>query len=160
MNRKTLISVGAILILIALLTACQSKLLSEEGQFVAEDHRIALPLGGSASGNWQGKADLMVEYTVTTTPQLLQIAGEIVFNREQRLSIFTCSLVLIDANGLTLTVDGIATAGGREDYIQRVQFSHEMQLPPASRYFAFSYNGETSGTGNGGSPNSFWASPW
>ena len=159
MNRNTLIGVGAILILIALLTACHSKLLTEEGQFVAEDHRIALPLGGSTSGNWPGKADLVVEYTMTTTAQTLQIAGEIVFNRERRLSTFTCSLVLIDANGLTLIVDGIATGGGREE-IQRIPFSHEMQLPPASRYFAFSYNGETSGTGNGGSPNSFWASPW
>lgn len=159
MIRSFWIGMGAILISIWLLAACQSKFFTAEGRFVAEEKRTAIELGGSASGSWQGKTDLVVEYTMTTTAQSMQIAGEIVFRRTRILNTFQCMVVLIDANGNVLQVEGIVSSGGRDE-VQRIPFSREIKLPPAARYFAFSYSGTSGGRGNSSSPNSFWSSPW
>ena len=162
MLTNAFLRMGVILLLLLPLTACQSKRVTAEGRTVAPERRISLPAEGSASGSWQGKNDLTVNYTVTRTQDTLQISGDIVLDRRhsrKKLNTFTCSLVLIDANGAVLTVSGIATAGGRNE-VERVAFSHEQQLPPPARFFAFSYSGQTSGVGDQGSPKQFWSVPW
>jgi hypothetical protein len=159
MNLNAIARFGCIAALVVTLAGCQSKLLSVEGKLVAEENRIALPSEGSASGSWQGKTDLVVEYSVSRMAEALQMAGEIVFRRQKLLNNFQCSVVLIGGNGTVLKVAGIATASGLEE-TERIPFSHEIQLPPATRFFAFSYSGTSRGRGNSGSPNSFWSAPW
>jgi hypothetical protein len=39
-------------------------------------------------------------------------------------------------------------------------FKRDMQLPPGAQSMAFSYSGTSRGTGQNGSPNSFWSAPW
>ena len=153
------IRIGLILILVAMLAACQGKLFSVEGKLVVEEKRIALQQEGSASGSWQGKNDLTVNYTATRNQDVLQMAGEIRFNRPRLLDTFRFSLVLIDATGKILDVIPVTSAGGRQE-TEQVSFSHELTLPQGTRSFAFTYDGTTRGIGQGGSPNSFWSAPW
>ncbi|KPJ78573.1 MAG: hypothetical protein AMJ54_02835 [Deltaproteobacteria bacterium SG8_13] len=159
MNINTSFRIGLILILLALLSSCQGKLLTAKGKTVAEQKRIALQPEGTASGSWQGKGDLTVNYTTTRTRDTLQIAGDIVFQRHKLLDTFRFSLVLIDTDGSVLDVVPITSAGGRRK-IEQVSFSRELPLPPDTRSFAFTYDGTTRGIGEGGSPTSFWSAPW
>ena len=151
--------IGFMPILIATLVSCQGKLLTANGKFVAEEKRIALQQDGSASGSWQGKQDLTVNYTMTRNQNVLQIAGDIVFRGHKLLDTFRFSLVLIDADGSVLEVVPVTSAGGRRK-VEQVSFSREMPLPPNTVYFAFSYDGTTRGIGEGGSPTAFWSAPW
>ncbi len=151
--------IGSILILITVLVSCQGKLGTGHGRVVAEEKRIALQPEGSASGSWQGKKDLTVNYTTTRSQDTLQIAGDIVFNRHKLLDTFRFSLVLIDAGGNVLDIVPIQSAGGRRK-VEQVAFSREVTLPPDTVSIAFTYDGTTRGIGQGGSPNSFWSAPW
>ena len=159
MHPSTYLRIGSLLILITMLASCQGKFMSGQGRVVAEEKRIALQSEGSASGSWQGKKDLTVNYTTTRSQDTLQIAGDIVFMRERLLDIFRFSLVLIDGGGNVLDVAPVTSAGGRQK-VQQVPFSREITLPPNTMSFAFTYDGTTRGVGQGGSPNSFWSAPW
>ena len=159
MNPNAYLRLGLILILMTALAACQGKLFSVQGEFVVEEKRIALQQEGSASGSWQGKQDLTVSYTATRNQDLLQMAGDIVFRRPKMLDTFRFSLVLIDAEGKILDVIPVTTAGGRME-TEKIAFSHELTLPPGTRFFAFTYDGTSRGVGQGGSPNAFWSAPW
>ena len=159
MISNNLLRIGLILMLVAALAACQGKLFSVEGKFVVEEKRIALQQQGTTSGSWQGKKDLTVDYTATRNQDVLQMAGEIKLKKHKKLNSFAFSLVLIDAEGKVLEVQPVVSAGGRQK-IALLPFSHELTLPPGPRYFAFTYDGESSGIGQGGSPKSFWSAPW
>jgi len=159
MNRNAFCVFGAILFLIITLAACQSKLFTAKGKMVVEEKRIAIQQNGSVSGSWQGKSDLTIDYTANRSQDELQMAGDILFRKHEKLNSFRLSLVLIDAGGNILDVVPIATAGGRHQ-IEQLPFTHELTLPPDARYFAFTYDGTSSGVGAGGSPSSFWSAPW
>ena len=151
--------IGLVLVLFVTMASCQGKLGTGQGRVVAEEKRIALQPEGSASGSWQGKKDLTVNYTTTRSQDTLQIAGDIVFNRHKLLDTFRFSLVLIDGEGNVLDVVPVTSAGGRQK-VEQVPFSREVTLPPDTVSFAFTYDGTTRGIGQGGSPNSFWSAPW
>ena len=159
MNPNAYLRIGLILVLMTALAACQSNPFSVQGKIVVEEKRIALQPEGSASGSWQGKQDLTVNYTATRNQDILQMAGDILLRKHKKLVSFQFSLVLIDAEGQILDVVPITTAGGRRK-IEQIPFSREVALPPQTRYFAFTYDGTTSGIGQGGSPKSFWSAPW
>ena len=159
MYPNTYLRIGSLLILITVLVSCQGKFMTGQGRVVAEEKRIALQSEGSASGSWQGKQDLTVNYTTTRSQDALQIAGDIVFKRHKQLDTFRFSLVLIDGDGNVLDIVPVTSAGGRRK-VEQVPFSQEISLPPGTRSIAFSYDGTTRGIGQGGSPNSFWSAPW
>ena len=159
MHPNTYLRIGSFLILMTVLASCQGKFMTGQGRVVAEEKRITLQSEGSASGSWQGKKDLTVNYTTTRNQDTLQIAGDIVFKRSKLLNTFRFSLVLIDADGNVLDIVPAASAGGRQE-VEQVSFSQEMTLPPDTRFFAFTYDGTTRGIGQGGSPKSFWSAPW
>ena len=100
-----------------------------QGKVVVEEKRIALQSEGSASGSWQGKTDLTVNYTTSRTRDTLRIAGDIVFQRHKLLDTFRFSLVLIDTDGNVLDVVPVTSAGGRRK-VEQVSFSRELPLPP------------------------------
>ena len=161
MKPGTKIFFGFMLLIVAMLAAaCSSKMFTAEGKFVAEEKRLDLKEGGPFPREWQGKGNqLTIKYEYIRNQDDLQIMGDIVFRREKNLDNFSCSIVLIDAAGTVLLVQGMVIAGGREQ-IETIPFKHEMQLPPGTQSMAFSYSGTTRGTGGSGSPNSFWSSPW
>ena len=159
MKTNILFRIGLVLSLLLTLASCQGKFMSSQGRVVAEEKRIALQPEGSASGSWQGKQDLTVNYTATRNQDILQMAGDILLRKHKKLVSFQFSLVLIDADGKILDVVPVTTAGGRQK-IEQIPFSREVTLPPDTSYFAFTYDGTTSGIGQGGSPKSFWSAPW
>ena len=159
MDHRAFQWIGVILVLILAMVSCQAKFLTGQGNFVPEEKRLDLPPEGSASGSWQGKTDLTVNYTTARTPEVLQISGDIVFRKQKKLVGFQFSTVLIDGEGRVLEVVPVTSAGGRRK-IEQISFNKEIPLPPETRYFAFMYDGATSGTGQGGSPKSFWSAPW
>jgi hypothetical protein len=152
--------VGFVLILLVTLASCHGKFMTDQGRVVAKEKRIGLQQEGSESGSWQGRTDLTVNYTTTRTGNVLQIAGDIVFNWQELLDTFRISLVLIDSNGSVLDVVPITSAGGNRE-AEQVSFSRELTLPPEAHSFAFAYNGVSRGIGTGqGSPTSFSLAPW
>ncbi len=159
MKINTSFRVGLVLILFFTLASCQGKFMTGQGKVVAEEKRIALQQEGSVSGSWQGKQDLKVNYTATRNQDILQMAGDILLRKHKKLVSFKFSLVLIDADGKILDLVPVTTAGGRQ-MIEQIPFSREVTLPPGTSYFAFTYDGTTSGIGQGGSPKSFWSAPW
>jgi hypothetical protein len=159
MNFNAIARFGCIAALLVTLAACQGKIFTGQGNFVPEQNRIVLAQEGSESGNWQGKNDLTVNYTTTRNQDVMQIAGDIQFNRHKQLDTFRFSIVLIDSDGNVLEVAPVASAGGRRK-VEQVSFNREVTLPPGTRSFAFTYDGTTRGIGQGGSPTSFWSAPW
>ena len=159
MGKKNHLWIGFLLILPIALAGCQGKMFSVEGAFVAEEKRIALPQEGSSSGSWQGKKDLTVNYTLARTQNELQMSGDILLRRHKKLVSFSFSTVLIGGDGKVLEVVPVTTGGGRRK-IEQISFNRELSLPPDARFFSFSYSGTTGGTGDSGSPKSFWSAPW
>ena len=151
--------IGVVLFLFFTMASCQGKFMSDQGRVVAEEKRIALQQEGSESGSWQGKKDLTVNYTATRNQDILQMAGDILLKKHKKLVSFQFSLVLIDADGQILDIVPVTTAGGRQK-IEQIAFSREVTLPPGTSYFTFTYDGTTSGIGQGGSPKSFWSGHW
>jgi hypothetical protein len=160
MQPGTKLFFGFMLLIFGMLSAaCSSKMFTAEGKLVAEERRLDLKEGGPYPRDWKGKNRLTIKYEYIRKQDNLQIMGDIVFNREKNLNDFRCSIVLIDAAGKVILVEGLVVAGGRQKTIE-IPFKKEMQLPPGAHSMAFSYSGTSGGTGNSGSPNSFWFAPW
>ena len=159
MKPKTKLIFDFIFVIFLLLAvACSRQMFSAEGKFVADDRQLDLKEGGPFPRDWQGK-HLKIKYEYIRKKDDFQIMGDIIFKKEKKLWKFRCSIVFIDAAGKVLIVQGLAVAGGRRQ-IDKIPFKYELQLPPGAQSMAFSYSGESSGTGNSGSPKSFWSSPW
>ena len=159
MRNNISFQIGLILVFVVTMASCQGKFMTGQGKVIAEEKRIALQQEGSSSGSWQGKKDLTVNYTATRNQDILQMAGDILLRKHKKLVSFQFSLVLIDADGKILDIVPVTTTGGRQK-IEQIPFSREVTLLPGTKYFAFTYDGTTSGTGQGGSPKSFWSTPW
>ncbi len=158
--RTKLFFVFMLLIFVMLAAACSSKMFTAEGKFVAEERRLDLKEGGPFPRDWQGKGkQLKIKYEYIRKQDNLQIMGDIVFRREKNLNDFRCSIVLIDSAGKVLLVQGMVVAGGRQK-MEKISFKHELQLPPGSQSMAFTYSGTSRGSGDSGSPSSFWSAPW
>jgi hypothetical protein len=159
MKPGTKLFLGFMLVIFVMLAAaCSSQMFTAEGKLVAEDRRLDLKEGGPFPRDWQGK-HLKIKYEYVRKQDDFQIMGDIVFKKERKLANFRCSIVLIDAAGKVLLVEGLVVAGGRQKTME-IPFKKEMQLPLGAQSMAFSYSGASGGTGQSGSPSSFWSSPW
>jgi hypothetical protein len=147
-----------LMIFVMLAAACSKNLFSAEGKFVAEERRLDLKQGGPFPRDWKGK-HLAIKYEYIRKQDDFQIMGDIIFKREKTINDFSCSVVFIDAEGTVLQVKGLVVAGGRQP-TKIIPFKQDMKLPPGSQSMAFSYSGTSRGTGQSGSPNAFWFTPW
>ena len=161
MNRSILVGAGFVLILIGLLAACQSGFATGKGRIVKEEYRIDLPSQGYTTGNWQGRRRLLTcQYTINTDQEAMLITGEIRFVRQVLWTRFVFNVVLIDEEGAVILILPIARTAKRQEEVEMLPLNRELQLPPGTQYFTFSYSGQASGVGDMGSPKSFWSKPW
>jgi len=159
MNSKSKLKFNFVFVIFLLLAvACSRQMFTAEGKFVAEERRLDLKEGGPFPRDWQGR-HLDIKYEYVRKQDDLQIMGTILFKKEKKLANFRCSIVLIDSAGTVLRVQGLVVSGGRQE-IKEIPFKNELQLPPDAHSIAFSYSGTSGGTGQSGSPKSFWSSPW
>ena len=161
MNRSILVGAGFILILIVLLAACNSMFATGKGRIVKEEYRMDLPSQGYTTGSWQGRRRLLTcNYTINTDQEALLITGDIRFVRQVLWASFVFNVVLIDEEGAVIEILPLARTGKRTEEVEVLQINRELQLPPGTQYFTFSYNGQAGGVGDMGSPKPFWSKPW
>jgi hypothetical protein len=144
-------------LLTILLIACAGKAFTYKGSWVAEDDRISLQAGGPHKGNWQTR-DVAIEYAYQHETQNLQISGAVTMGDYlttgfSTLDYLTLDIFALDADGIVLNSELIRTFGYRRtmDYLGKMSFNKQMQLPADTAAIAFAYRGRAT-QGGGGIP--------
>lgn len=155
-NSKT-IRLGFMIAMTAALCACQSSQLSYTGRVVSEERRIVILGGGPHSGSWQTD-DLKLDYEYRQAQQSFNIAGAVNFRHPKVIWTFRLDVHFADSTGAIIESRNLV-AGGNRQMIDTLSFEENLNIPSNAANMSFSYTGRSSGTGNSGSPNDFWATP-
>jgi hypothetical protein len=144
-------------LLIHLIFACAGVNPLSPGAWVEENDRIALQDGGPHKGNWQTR-DLTIDYEYREAAKNLQITGTIKladyipkgFSTLDYLRIY---IHFLASNGVVLETKSVKFFGYLRylDYLEKMSFKSQMDLPEGTVAFAFSYSGRASQGGGGGS---------
>ena len=160
MNAKKKIMIAfkllGMFLLTILLVACAGKAFTYKGRWVAEDDRILLRAGGPYKGNWQTR-DMVIAYAYEKETQNLQISGAVALADHlttgfSTLDYLTLDIFAIDADGTVLNSELIRTFGYRRymDFIGKMTFDRQINLPEGTRSIGFGYRGRASQGGGGG----------
>jgi hypothetical protein len=146
-------------LLLILFFACATGTSMSPGAWVAADDRIAVEDGGPYKGSWQTR-DLTIEYEYQKAAKNLQVSGAIKladyipkgFSTLDYLRIY---IHFLTSNGIVLETKNLQYFGYLRylDYLGKMSFSSQFELPQDAVAFAFSYNGRASQ--GGGSPMGF-----
>ena len=162
MKKKINFTVVWITSALTLLFFCgQQEISARKHKTVPEKKRIELRDGGPYKGVWE-TGDLTLDYEYTRETGRLSMVGQVNLKRSGSgvLNNFDLQANLIDTEGKIIDYKVIASAGGRRQ-IHKIPFKTEIKIPDQTWGVAFSYNGSTSGTGQGsGSSNRFWITPF
>ena len=154
-NARSISEIYLLILMMAVLTACQKNLLSYRGATARHDSRINLQEGGPHEGRWQTR-DLSVNYRYQRDANTLRVSGVVElenhlkynFGMLERLKLWVNYL---DVEGKVLDYKLILISDYRQT-IRTMTFSYQLQLPPDSTGMAFSYSGRAidGGAGNNG----------
>jgi len=149
---------GSFLLMI-LLVACAGRVFTYKGSWVAEDDRISLQDGGPHKGNWHTR-DVAIEYAYQQETQNLQISGVVKLEGYlttgfNTLEFLTLDIYTLDADGIVLNSALIRNIGYRRtiDYLGKITFDHQLELPADTAAIAFGYRGRVTDGGGGGGKN-------
>ena len=141
----------------AVLCACKSGGLGYTGRKVSEDRRIAISGGGPHPGSFNAE-DITLDYEYTQAASSFNIAGTVRFTEKKVIWSFRLDIHFADSTGAIIDSRNLVT-GGNKQMIESLSFDEKLNFPSNAAAMTFSYSGTSSGTGNSGSPNSFWLSP-
>jgi hypothetical protein len=132
---------GLIIVLGAILIACQTTGSFYAGKPAKPENIISIEDGQSASGQWQGR-HITVRYRWQRSGDQLDLDGEVDFERRrsQLLRHFFLGVSFVDSEGIVLSSDNLLTTSGAGKSI--VAVSKRLTLPPQTRAIAFYYKGE------------------
>ena len=143
-------------LLIHLLFACAIKTSLSPGAWVEENDRIAVQDGGPHKGSWQTR-DLSIDYEYREAVKNLEVTGTIKladyipkgFSTLDHLRIY---IHFLSSNGVVLETKSIKFFGYLRylDYLGKMSFNSQFDLPEDTVAFAFSYSGRASQGGGGG----------
>lgn len=143
-------------VLISLCFACASGTSLSPGAWVEENDRIAVQDGGPHKGSWQTR-DLSIDYEYREAAQSLQITGDIkladyIPKGFSMLDYLRLYIHFLEANGTVLETKSLKFFGYRRylDFLGKMTFNSQFDLPEDTVAFAFSYSGRVSQ--GGGSP--------
>jgi hypothetical protein len=155
-------------LLMNLLFACAMGTSLSPGAWVEPDDRVALQEGGPHKGIWQTR-DLTIDYEYQEAAKNLQVSGTIKladyipkgFSTLDYLRIY---IHFLTPSGMVLETKNLQYFGYLRwlDYLGKMSFSSQFDLPEGAMAFAFSYNGRASQGGgspmgnNGGSGQISW----
>jgi hypothetical protein len=142
-------------LLVNLFFACATGTSLSPGAWVDEKDRIAVQDGGPHKGNWQTR-DLTIDYDYRETAKKLDITGTIKladyipkgFSTLDYLRIY---ILFLTSNGIVLETKNLTYFGYFRylDYLGKMSFNSQFDLPQDTVAFAFSYNGRASQGGGG-----------
>jgi len=142
-------------LLINLFFACAVKNSLSPGAWVEEKDRIAIQDGGPHKGSWQTR-DLTIDYEYLEAAKNLQVSGEIkladyIPKSFTILDYLRLNIHFLTSSGDVLEVKRITYFGYRRliDFIGKMTFNSQLDMPEDTVAFAFSYSGRASeGGGN------------
>jgi hypothetical protein len=150
------------MILLSILTACQTLTLPSSTGLVSSENRLPFPEGQN-SGAWKGNY-LVVDYKYSRVVTGTDMTGTVTF-RENMLMNFTSltdfhlGVIFLDENGKVIGRKGLTTWRGD---LGQIPFRAEMGVPPATASIAFTYEGtaiEGGGGDEGGGVTRFFQYP-
>jgi len=157
-KNKASIAFKALLLglLINLFFACATGTSLSPGAWVEEKDRIALQDGGPHKGSWQTR-DLTIDYDYREAAKKLDITGTIkladyIPNGFSTLDYLRIYISFLAPDGVVLETKDIKYVGYFRaiDYLEKMTFNTQLDLPQDTVAFAFSYSGRASQ--GGGSP--------
>jgi len=143
-------------LLIHLFFACALKTSLSPGAWVEENDRITLQDGGPHKGSWQTR-DLSIDYEYREAAKNLEVTGEIkladyIPKGFSTLDYLRIHIHFLSSNGVVLETKSVKFVGYMRylDYLGKMSFNSQSDLPEGTIAFAFSYSGRASQGGGGG----------
>jgi hypothetical protein len=143
-------------LMLNLFFACATGTSLSPGAWVDEKDRIALQDGGPHNGNWQTR-DLTIDYDYREAAKMLDITGTIKLANYIPMGYSTLDylriyILFLNSSGVVLEVKNLQYFGYFRyiEYLEKMTFNSQFNLPENTVAFAFSYSGRASQ--GGGSP--------
>jgi hypothetical protein len=147
-------------VLISLCFGCASGTSLSPGAWIEENGRIALQDGGPHKGSWQTR-DLAIDYDYREAAKNLQISGTVkladyIPKGFSTLDYLRLYIHFLTSNGVVLETKSLKFFGYFRylDYLEKISFNSQFDLPEDAVAFAFSYSGRASQGGGSPSGNS------
>lgn len=154
MRSKKKVSIASKALLAGLLLgsflACAAGMPLSPGAWVEDNDRIAIEDGGPYKGSWQTR-DLTIDYEYQKASKNLKVSGAVqlagyISNGFSTLDYLRLNIHSVASDGTVLETKSIRIFGYRRylDYLEKMAFDSQLDLPEDAAAFAFSYSGKVS----------------